>query len=977
MRHDGRVSRHSEVTGHFRRVAEQVLDAVLEASPETATDLGDHRFDDRLSDLSPDGVVARVVMLSEARDALDDVDDTALGADDRVDLEILRTHVTRELWTAQEWRPHERDPLLHLPGDAFYSLLARDVGDPADRLRAVAARARLVPERLAAARETLRDMPRVHVETAIGQAHGVGGDARRGRRRAARARAVPGRRRRPRAHRRGGRRPRAHHLAGEPAAGERRRPPARGAVYAARLWYALDTETGPDAVLDRAESDLLAVEEEIAEVASGIAGAPPRPGQVRDVLDRLAAAAPTSDDTIVGHCRSRARRPHRLGPRARPRDGPRRPGRDHRDAGVRPRRRGRLLRPARPAGAAERGRHRAARSSPSRRRRRAGRPSGRVVLPRVQQPHDAATSPCTRRCRGTSCSSPTQRALRGAGTRVRAALRSGPFVEGWAVYAEELMARAAAAGTPWPEPEAGAALRMQQLKMQLRMTINADPRRPGARRRHDRGRGDGADDASAASRRRARRPASGGGRCSPRRSSRRTSSATARSPDRPRPAGDARPGGTERAGTTPMLAHGSPPPRHLRTCSGWPRRSSRPSPASSIGGRCCDAARAGWSSRGCRGSLAWLTASPRPRRPPPPDRCPQHSPHRSAHRGHHRGRRRPRDPRLARQPHRRGRGRARRRHDRPRGGPVGRLDRRRSRPSSSATATRAGTWARASRGAVVGGHRPDRPRAGRLRRHRAAARRPGDDRPRRHATTRRSLGANAILGVSLAVAKAAADSAELPLFRYVGGPERARAAGADDEHPQRRRARRHRRRHPGVHGRADRRADLPRGAALGRRGLPRAEVRAEGARASPPASATRAASRRPAEQPRGARPDRERDRARPATRSATDIALALDVAATEFYDDGGYAFEGAKRSAARDDRLLRRARATRTRWCRSRTRCPRTTGTAGVAMTSALGNRVQIVGDDLFVTNPERLRRGIDARRRERAAGEGQPDRHA
>ena len=66
------------------------------------------------------------------------------------------------------------------------------------------------------------------------------------------------------------------------------------------------------------------------------------------------------------------------------------------------------------------------------------------------------------------------------------------------------------------------------------------------------------------------------------------------------------------------------------------------------------------------------------------------------------------------------------------------------------------------------------------------------------------LGANAILGVSLAVAKAAAESAELDLFRYLGGPERAHPAGADDEHPQRRRARRQRRRRPGVHDRADR-----------------------------------------------------------------------------------------------------------------------------------------------------------------------------
>ena len=77
------------------------------------------------------------------------------------------------------------------------------------------------------------------------------------------------------------------------------------------------------------------------------------------------------------------------------------------------------------------------------------------------------------------------------------------------------------------------------------------------------------------------------------------------------------------------------------------------------------------------------------------------------------------------------------------------------------------------------------------------------------------LGANAILGVSLAVAKAAADSrgaAAVPLRRRA---ERARAARPDDEHPQRRRTRRQQRRHPGVHDRADRGGDVPRGRADG------------------------------------------------------------------------------------------------------------------------------------------------------------------
>ena len=66
------------------------------------------------------------------------------------------------------------------------------------------------------------------------------------------------------------------------------------------------------------------------------------------------------------------------------------------------------------------------------------------------------------------------------------------------------------------------------------------------------------------------------------------------------------------------------------------------------------------------------------------------------------------------------------------------------------------------------------------------------------------LGANVILGVSLAVADAAAAEAELPLYRYVGGAQRARAADAAHERAQRRCPRRLERRHPGVHARPGR-----------------------------------------------------------------------------------------------------------------------------------------------------------------------------
>jgi len=89
-----------------------------------------------------------------------------------------------------------------------------------------------------------------------------------------------------------------------------------------------------------------------------------------------------------------------------------------------------------------------------------------------------------------------------------------------------------------------------------------------------------------------------------------------------------------------------------------------------------------------------------------------------------------------------------------------------------------------------------------------------------------------------------------------------------------------------------------------------------------------------------------------------DVALALDVAATEFFSDGGYRFEGATRSAddmtAYYDELLSAypivsiedplAEDDWAGWQR---------------LTAVLGARVQLVGDDLFVTNPERLARGV------------------
>jgi hypothetical protein len=105
------------------------------------------------------------------------------------------------------------------------------------------------------------------------------------------------------------------------------------------------------------------------------------------------------------------------------------------------------------------------------------------------------------------------------------------------------------------------------------------------------------------------------------------------------------------------------------------------------------------------------------------------------------------------------------------------------------------------------------------------------------------LGANAILGVSLAVAKAGGDGqrpAALPLCRRQPG---LAPAGADDEHHQWRRSCRQSDRHPGIHDHAGEGDALRRGAAHGHRGLPSPCAASCTTPATTPMSATRAASR--------------------------------------------------------------------------------------------------------------------------------------
>ena len=238
------------------------------------------------------------------------------------------------------------------------------------------------------------------------------------------------------------------------------------------------------------------------------------------------------------------------------------------------------------------------------------------------------------------------------------------------------------------------------------------------------------------------------------------------------------------------------------------------------------------------------------------------------------------------------------------------------------------------------------------------------------------LGANAILGVSLAAAKAVAEECGMPLYRYVGGAN-AHVLPVPMMNVL----------NGGAH--ADSNVDLqefmimPVGAVsfaeglrwcsetyhalrglLKDRGLSTGLGDEGGFAPDLPSNEDALRLLFEAIEKAGYRPGEE-------------IALAIDAAATEFYADGSYELRGEGRSLTSAEMVSYLGDLC--------DRYPIVSVEDGMAeddwdgwaaLTEALGDRVQIVGDDVFVTNSERLTRGIEHWCRQLDPGEGEPDRH-
>lgn len=451
----------NQATEDFGRLAKSCVDELLQADPVEATWLGDHRFDDRLPDYTEGSLADLARRIDTAVTALDAVDDLELSPADQIDLEILRAALTRKAFEARELRSATWNPLDWNPGTSLYLLLSRDFAPRDVRLASIRGRLDDIPRFMSDARATLGEMPSIHVETALAQVQGTRNlivdqlhpeiDAVSGADQSVSGAlaALDG-------------------FAGWLAERlpECRRSPRLGErMYAATLWHRLDDEIGPGQILESAEEALGEINTSLRQAAAEYLGESERsPDVVRRALADIALKWPVDDETVLDVVRGATQRALAF-------------TREHDLVWV-PEIQTRVIEmPEIHRGVA------VAYCDAPGPLEESDVPTTIAVSPTPRDWSPERVASFYREYNAVQLHDLTiheafpghvlqlAHAQRQAASLVRRFGRSGSFVEGWAVYAEELLVERGYSPT---EDERGRlAIRLQQLKMQARMTINA------------------------------------------------------------------------------------------------------------------------------------------------------------------------------------------------------------------------------------------------------------------------------------------------------------------------------------------------------------------------------------------------------------------------------------------------------------------------------------------------------------------------
>lgn len=161
----------------LQKLADDYINALPELSPVEATALGDHRADHLIDDVSAAGRAAQRKLLAGFRKRLGEMEWEQLSVSNQVDAAILSNRLDSALFQIDTLREWAWNPLyyVNLGGSAIYSLLARDFAPLDSRLNNTTARLNALPQFLAQARSQMQPelVPKIHAETAIQQNSGI------------------------------------------------------------------------------------------------------------------------------------------------------------------------------------------------------------------------------------------------------------------------------------------------------------------------------------------------------------------------------------------------------------------------------------------------------------------------------------------------------------------------------------------------------------------------------------------------------------------------------------------------------------------------------------------------------------------------------------------------------------------------------------------------------------------------------------
>jgi len=163
----------------FAALSRRYIEGVAQLSPISATTLGDHRFDAQVDDVSAAGRARRIAFNRQVLAECLAIAAADLGREAQVDRALLINQARYDLWRDEALQSWAWDPQIYsgLAGGALYGLMARDFAPMPVRLRAAIARMELLPGLLAESRAQLQParVPRIHAETVARQNAGVVG----------------------------------------------------------------------------------------------------------------------------------------------------------------------------------------------------------------------------------------------------------------------------------------------------------------------------------------------------------------------------------------------------------------------------------------------------------------------------------------------------------------------------------------------------------------------------------------------------------------------------------------------------------------------------------------------------------------------------------------------------------------------------------------------------------------------------------